>query len=207
MKRIVALGLLLLSPMLMADEDPISRLKAIQSSSELSKKAYESGKEAIVFCGYCHGVDGNSKRNRIPNLAAQNPVYLFSAFEQFGNGQRTDYVMTELAQSLTLEEKVNIAVYYSQQQVAVKEAETPEKATAGQVVYEKHCQKCHGSEGLGAENIPRLAGQPMEYVRRTLTAFRDKDPRRHSEVMRFVAERLSDEEIEGIANYLQTLNP
>lgn len=207
MKGIVLLGLMLLSSALMAEEDPIQRLKAIQSSSELSKQAYEGGKEATVFCGYCHGVDGNSKRDRIPNLAAQNPVYLFAAFEQFGNGQRTDFVMTELAQSLTLEEKVNIAVYYSKQQVVAKEAATPEKAEAGEAFYAKHCQKCHGNNGLGAENIPRLAGQPIEYVDRTLKAFRAKDPKRHSEVMRFVAERLTDDEIDAIANYLQALNP
>lgn len=207
MKRILLLGCLLFATSAMATDEAMEMLSKIQSSTELSQKAYEGGQEAIVFCGYCHGVDGNSRRAHIPNLAAQNPVYLFASFEQFGNGQRQDYVMTELAQSLPLEERVNIAYYYSQQKVKVKEAQTPDIVPQGEAFYKKHCQKCHGSEGLGAEEIPRLAGQPVEYLRRTLEAFRGKDERRRSEVMRFVAERLTDDEIDAIANYLQQFNP
>jgi len=207
MKRIVVLGLVLLSSAVMAEEDPIQKLKAIQSSSELSKKAYEGGKEATVFCGYCHGVDGNSKRDRIPNLAAQNPVYLFTSFEQFGNGERQDYVMSELAASMSLDEQVNIAVYYSKQEVVMREIASPALVEEGRIHYEKYCQSCHGVDGLGSEAIPRLAGQPVEYTRRTLEAFRAQDPKRKSPVMRLVAERLKDREIEAMANYLQALNP
>lgn len=207
MKYVLTLGLLLLSSALMAEDDPIKMLKAIQSSSELSKQAYEKGKEATVFCGYCHGVDGNSKRDRIPNLAEQNPIYLFTAFEQFGNGERQDYVMTELAQTLSIEEQVNIAVYYSKQNVVPKPVESPALVEEGRIEYEKHCQSCHGSNGLGSEAIPRVAGQPAEYSRRSLHAFRSKDPKRESPTMRLVAERLNDRQIETIANYLQALEP
>lgn len=207
MKRIMTALLLLVSPALMAQEDPVQMLKKIQGSSELVKKAYASGQEATVFCGYCHGVDGNSKRDRIPNLAGQNAIYLFTSFEQFGNGKREDYVMSELARSLTLEEQVNIAVYYSQQKVVAKGAESPALVEEGRIHYEKQCQSCHGTDGLGSEAVPRLAGQPTEYSRRSLQAFRSKDPKRESPVMRLVAERLKDREIEALANYLQVLSP
>lgn len=69
-----------------ASEDAMARFSYLMSDAVRRDQAYAAGQERALFCGYCHGEDGNSKRSHIPNLAAQNPVYLFESFEKFAEG-------------------------------------------------------------------------------------------------------------------------
>ena len=55
--------------------------------------------------------------------------------------------------------------------------------------------------------MPRLAGQPAEYVRKALTRFRDKDPSRAGSVMLTIADKFTDQEINALASFLQQLEP
>jgi cytochrome c553 len=51
----------------------------------------------------------------------------------------------------------------------------------------------------------RLAGQPDEYIRKTLTRFRENDPSRAGSVMIGVAAQLSATDVEALAAYLSQL--
>lgn len=183
------------------------RLERLLADPELKQQAYAAGEERISFCGYCHGRDGNSKRSDIPNLAEQNPVYLFNAFEKFATGERTDFVMSKLAKKLTEEERINIALYYGLQKVIKKETDNPELFAVGEKKYREQCYACHGKTGLGELDAPRLAGQPAEYIRHSLTLFRDNDPMRAGSQMIGIAAKLSEADIDALASYLQGLNP
>lgn len=115
-------SLLLLSclvPFAHASEEAMERFNYLMEDAARRQQAYEAGQERALFCGYCHGETGNSKRPHIPNLASQNPIYLFHSFEKFAKGERVDFVMSKLAKSLTLEDRVNIAVYFSQRRSSV----------------------------------------------------------------------------------------
>lgn len=184
----------------------MERFNYLMGDAERREQAYAAGQERILFCGYCHGENGNSKRPHIPNLASQNPIYLFHSFEKFANGERIDYVMSKLAKSLTLEDRVNIAVYFSQQKVEPA-AVTPNVALVqqGESLFQRTCTACHGSHAEGKETMPRLAGQPDEYIRKALNRFRTNDPSRAGSVMVGVASRLSEAEIEALAAYLTQL--
>jgi cytochrome c553 len=190
-----------------ANQQAMQKLNQLKANPAAQQLAYESGHERITFCKYCHGEDGNSKRNYIPNLAEQNPIYLFNAFEKFANGERQDFVMSKLATNLTLEDRVNIALYYGLQKVADKPAEDQRLSEKGQAKFQQFCQGCHGEQGQGKENMPRLAGQPIEYIKRTLEIFRNKDPSRATSVMFSIAENMSDEDILSVANHIQALKP
>ena len=52
------------------------RLRGILASPSATASALEGGRKISQFCANCHGLDGNSKLPEVPNLAAQNPVYL-----------------------------------------------------------------------------------------------------------------------------------
>lgn len=184
----------------------MERFNYLMGDAERREQAYAAGQERILFCGYCHGENGNSKRPHIPNLASQNPIYLFHSFEKFANGERIDYVMSKLAKSLTLEDRVNIAVYFSQQKVEPA-AVTPNVALVqqGESLFQRTCTACHGSHAEGKETMPRLAGQPDEYIRKALNRFRTNDPSRAGSVMVGVASTLSEAEIEALAAYLTQL--
>lgn len=189
-----------------ADDEAMTRFNYLMGDEERRQQAYEAGRERALFCGYCHGENGNSKRPHIPNLAAQNPIYLFHAFEQFARGERVDYVMSNLAKNLTMEDRVNIAVYFSQQKVVPSTVAADEALSRqGETLFKRTCVACHGEHGQGMEQMPRLAGQPGEYIRKALTRFRNNDPSRAGSVMIGVASQLSESDIEALASFLPQL--
>ena len=68
------------------------------------------------------------------------------------------------------------------------------------------CVGCHLPNGVGAPRYPRLAGQRQAYLVQQLTNFKTgarTNDRAH--VMRYVAARLSDEEMKAVAEYLAGL--
>ncbi|KHL70842.1 MULTISPECIES: c-type cytochrome [Pseudomonas] len=198
--------LLCVAPLVSANEAALARFQQLMNDPILRQQAYDSGFERVRFCGYCHGEDGNSKRDYIPNLAGQNPIYLFKAFDTFANGQRNDFVMSKLAKQLTVDEQVDIAVYFSQQQVKPSASSVDAQLRMqGERVFQGTCIACHGMRAEGKEDAPRLAGQPGEYVRRALTSFHDGDPRRASSVMMPIAKQLTPADIEALAAYLEKL--
>ncbi|HTN29775.1 MAG TPA: c-type cytochrome [Pseudomonas sp.] len=204
-KTLLAL-LLCFAPLASANEAALARFQQLMNDPVLRQQAYDSGLERVRFCGYCHGEDGNSKRDYIPNLAGQNPIYLFNAFDGFATGLRTDFVMTKLAKQLTIDEQVDIAVYFSQQQVkSTTSSVDPQLRSQGERIFQGTCVACHGMRAEGKQDAPRLAGQPGEYVRRALTRFHDGDPRRASSVMMPIAKQLAPADIESLAAYLEKL--
>jgi cytochrome c553 len=206
MRLLVIVLLSCLAPLAQASEEAMQRFNRLMADPALRQQAYQAGQERIRFCGHCHGENGNSKRDYIPNLAAQNPVYLFHSFEKFASGERADFVMSKLAQNLTLEDRVNVAVYFSQQKVLPSTAVSdPALSRQGEALYQRTCSVCHGSQAEGRETMPRLAGQSAVYVRTALTRFRDNDPSRAGSVMMGIASNLSQPEIQALAAYLEQL--
>ncbi|SFP75987.1 c-type cytochrome [Pseudomonas borbori] len=191
-----------------ASDAAMQRFTQLNADPALREQAFAAGQERIRFCANCHGKDGNSKRPYIPNLAEQNPVYLFTAFEKFASGERKDYVMSQLAPNLSLEDRVNVAIYFARQKLlAHTEPVDAALQQLGEVTFKTLCTGCHGVHAEGRDNTPRLAGQPAEYLRKALTRFRDKDPSRAGSVMMSIAADLSDAQIGALAAYLQQLQP
>ncbi|MGE4404880.1 c-type cytochrome [Pseudomonas sp.] len=205
--RVLVLVLLnCLVPFSHASEEAMERFNYLMADEQRRQQASLAGQERAVFCTYCHGETGNSKRTHIPNLAGQNPLYLFHTFEKFASGERIDFVMSKLAQNLTLEDRVNVAVYFSQQKVNPPEG-APDEALrkTGERIFRTTCTGCHGTHAEGMETMPRLAGQPQEYIRKALTRFRENDPSRAGSVMIGVAAHLSAADVEALASYLSQL--
>ena len=206
MRTFLCLLLSCLATFAYANEEAMKRFNYLMGDETLRQQAFEAGRERALFCGYCHGENGNSKRPHIPNLASQNPIYLFHSFEKFASGERTDFVMSKLAKSLTLEDRVNVAVYFSQQKVLASDAPVdPALSKQGAAVFQRVCTGCHGARAQGMETMPRLAGQPEEYIRTALTRFRTNDPSRAGSVMIGIASQLSETEIGALAAYLSRL--
>jgi cytochrome c553 len=70
------------------------------------------------------------------------------------------------------------------------------------------CSSCHGSKGLGNKDAvyPSLATQHKEYIAKTLKDFREgKRKNDKDKLMRNVASKLSDKEIESLATYISNL--
>lgn len=186
----------------------MDRLAALEKDPVAREQAYAAAEERILLCSKCHGKDGNSKRDYIPNLAGQNPQYLFDAFEKYVDGQRTDFVMNQAAKLLTINERVNIAYYFSQQKVVPRSEAAADKELVEQGAqrFATVCVTCHGEKAMGHDGFPRIAGQPRPYLTHALQRYRDKDPSRAGSPMLAVAELLSDDDITALTAYLSQLH-
>jgi len=64
-------------------------------------------------CGACHGNDGMSVDNNIPNLAGQHFVYLQEQMNAYKKRTRDNPIMNQMISSLSQEQIDDIAAFYA----------------------------------------------------------------------------------------------
>ena len=215
MKRIIWL-LKFLMPLILTStvnadsiDDLTVRMSQKLGDYKVLNESITRGGLRVRLCQYCHGKDGMSVKDNIPNLAAQNPVYLLTQFEHFRTGHRKNRVMNDLAKGLTIDERVNIALYYASQDAKVPDAVKVNSNSVsyrdGQKLYENVCGNCHGANGHGKETLPRVAGQKYKFLTTTLRAYKNKTGVRPDSPMTAIAATLSERDIESIATFINTM--
>lgn len=200
----------------MAEDDLIAmmiRLDSLYGDKAAMDSAANRGAEKAGLCAGCHGADGNSVKPEIPNLAGQNTSYILEQLVKFADGRRKEAVMQAMTQQLSVNEKVDVSLFFTQQKV--KSSGKPGAlANQGKALYDKACVECHGNDGKGEVGYARLAGQQPLYVETTLKRFRDLalgtavrvDSKRTSQRMEEVTKRLSDDDIKALAAFIAQLN-
>jgi cytochrome c553 len=167
-------------------------------------------------CSKCHGEYGVSISPLFPILAAQLPGYIEAELKLFRLRGRSDprgrAFMWGISRGLTDEQIKGVAQYFSKQP-AVKGAGTsnPALADKGKVMYEngapdrdiEACTVCHGHSGEGVNTQPRLAGQHPDYV--SIQMFQYRKGLRENKVMQHVTEKMTDDEIAAVVDYVSTL--
>lgn len=167
-------------------------------------------------CVACHAADGNSQTSANPILAGQIPDYLY---KQLGNFKATDgkppvrnnAIMGGMVAALSDEDMRSLAVYFSQQKIKPSLAKDEKLLAAGKTLWRMGdfakgvpaCAGCHGPTGAGLPaQYPRLSGQYAEYTATQLKTFRSHERANDSEkVMRVIAGKLSDHQIDAVAEY------
>jgi cytochrome c553 len=141
--------------------------------------AAEGGVQAkIDYCQTCHGQSGQGYRGyyTMPRLAGQQPDYLTTQLHDFASGHRGNSIMAGVARGVPTSMYGAIASHFH----ALNPP--PAGASGGDVALGRHifadglpesnvpaCAACHGAEGHGSGQIPRLAGQIPSYLVKTLT--------------------------------------
>ncbi len=176
----------------------------------------EAGKNASAVCAGCHGADGNSAMANFPKLAGQGEKYLLKQLSDIKTGKRVVVEMTGLLDAMSEQDMANLAAYYAAQTGTGGQAKK-ELVELGEVLYRvgnpatqvAACTACHGPAGKGVElaGFPALAGQHADYIAGQLKKFRSGERANDgdSRMMRGVAARLSDKEIEAVASYISGL--
>ncbi len=189
----------------------LARFETLRANKDMLRQAYNAGKQRATLCSYCHGEDGNSLKDNVPNLAGQNPLYLWIQIHNFATGKRRNYVMQALAKNFSNEDKINLAVFYSSNKVKISPTDH-QLAEAGEKLYKNRCVSCHGLNAQGTRKYARLAGQKQEYIRTTLKNFRSNSRNkavdasvRRSNIMEAMVKDLKDLEIRQLAAYLAGL--
>ncbi len=167
-------------------------------------------------CAACHANDGNSPASANPKLAGQFSEYLHRQLVNFKpqgskKAERDNAVMAGMVAPLSNDDMRNVAAYYAAQKLKPAAAKDKDLAALGQKLYRggnaaagvPACAGCHGPTGAGMPaQYPRISGQFAEYIEAQLKAFRTgaraNDP---NGMMRGVAAKLSDRDIQAVAEY------
>ncbi|WP_287600922.1 c-type cytochrome [Thiothrix sp.] len=175
----------------------------------------EAGKTKSATCAACHGADGNSVNPEWPKLAGQHPSYIAKQLANFKEDARVNPSMSPMAKPLSEQDMADLAAYFSSQAVKPGEADQT-KVALGEQMYKggnnatgvAACAACHGPTGAGnpASNFPSLSGQHATYIKNQLNAFRKGERANDAgKMMRNVAAKMTDAEIEAVAEYIAGL--
>jgi cytochrome c553 len=158
-------------------------------------------------CFACHGPNGNSPTPQFPILAGQTARYLYLQLRDFKEGRRKDPQMTPMAEPLSRDDMLALADFFSQQKQAPGgfKADADKVAAGRKKSDEVLCPMCHLGEFAGQNEIPRVAGQKYEYVKKQLEDFKAKRRTNDAGNMTSVAGTLSDADIENLAQYIANL--
>jgi len=93
----------------------------------------EAGRTKVAtVCAACHGANGVSVSDSIPNLAAQRAGYLVAQLRALKDGTRKNPVMNAIASQLSADDIANVAAYFAAQpgaQAGSKSSFLPSLAT------------------------------------------------------------------------------
>ena len=167
----------------------------------------------LPACASCHGAAGNSTIAANPKLAAQFEAYTHKQLVDFTTPARNQPVMTTYAKMLSDAEKRDIAAYLATQKPKQGAAKNKDTVELGKKIYRggiaergvAACASCHGANANGIPaQYPRLAGQHQDYTVAQLQAFKG-GARGNSPQMTTLAQRMSDQEMKAVADYISGL--
>ncbi|MDP1652808.1 MAG: c-type cytochrome [Rhodocyclaceae bacterium] len=175
------------------------------AGTSLAGDANVSGLASTCFS--CHGINGVSVGQTMPNLAGQNAEYLQRVMLEQKRDARYSSIMGRLLKTYSDEEIIQLAGYFAALPWVAATAEPELRlVNAGRQTMKRLCQNCHGPNGNKTENTPRLAGQWPDYL--ALEAMKYTDPTFHrnkpSERMAEKIGHLTVEEVKAVSHYLGT---
>lgn len=160
----------------------------------------------ISLCITCHGADGLPSDPAIPIIAGQEFYYLYVQLKDYKAGRRENAVMGGIVASLEKEEMQALAQHFSEQKWPSLQV-TADEATvnrAQQATAAGQCVQCHLGGFEGNSRVPRLAGQQVGYLEKTMLEFKNKI-RLNSPAKGSLLKDYSDEDIAAMAQYLGSL--
>ena len=167
----------------------------------------DAGRQKAIACAACHGVDGNSPAGMFPTLAGQTHRYLYLQLRDFKEGRRKDPLMSPMAVTLSKQDMLDLAAFFSSQKYAGNSFKAdPAKANTGKKIADAAlCTMCHLGGFAGQNEIPRVAGQHYDYIVKQLKDFRAKHRTNDAGNITSVSNGLSDDDIDALANYVAGL--
>lgn len=192
-------------------------LNPAHADSRAGATLAQQGGQGISACVSCHGARGEGQAaTGFPRLAGQPQAYLVKQLQAFAEGKRKNPMMEPIARALSAQQIRDLANHYASLPgwSAPSKTNAPDPATApGPRLatvghWDKNipaCFSCHGPGGAGIPpHFPAITGQPRTYTRTQLKAWqagtRSNDPQG---LMKSVADRMTDTDIEAISLYLE----
>ena len=208
--------------------DPAAAPASVADATPATWGDAKAGATKAGACAACHGLDGNSTDPQYPKLAGQHETYIWRQLKLFKSGERVNPIMQGMAAPLSEQDMRDIGAFFATQKGNAGVADDTPVATgpnAGKAYYQvgerifrggkagvPACQACHGPVGRGipGPTYPSIAGQHSGYAAAQLKFFRDGGVHgagaNANKIMATIAKDLTDEEIQGLATYLEGLH-
>ena len=196
----------------------LSILLPLYGGSALANGDIAAGKSKVATCAACHGQDGNGVEAlpQQPKLAGQHAEYAAKQLRDYQSKSRENAIMAPMIASLSEEDINDISAYYASLKGSIGSS-SPDSIEAGEKLYRagneetglSACMACHGPSGKGnpAAKYPSVSGQWAEYTKIQLMDFKSEARANDvNSVMRDVATKMSNEEIEAVSNYIEGLH-
>jgi cytochrome c553 len=211
-------------------QSPVAIAANIRADVANGETIYNQGKGDAMACAGCHGEKAlGMDVMESPRLANIGQIYLIKQLDDYAAGKRSDpgngAVMNDIAKALSEQDRLDVAAYLDTLEYATEPSDLKalkaEGKKIGSLVDGKSimtkgikplvpaCQDCHGLSGR-AQNVPAIHQQKYIYLVNQLERYRDgtraNDKKIYKDgIMRGIAKKLSDENIEDIAAYLSTV--
>ena len=168
---------------------------------------------SIRNCTWCHGT-GAQGYTVAPRLAGQRSLYIESQLHGYAvhirDNPLSKQYMWSAAANLDTEAVRNLADYFAS--LPPKSAHDGRRALVdrGEAIYLQGipeanivaCLACHGPDGQGVREIPRLGGMSYFYLKRRLEEWGQGYHSSVESPMPLVAGTLGPDEVEALASYL-----
>ena len=183
-------------------------------------RAERGGFEAkLEYCKTCHGLSAQGYRGwfPMPRLAGQQPQYLENQLRAFIERRRTNPIMANVAHVLSPSMVSALAEHFHHLDPRPIGGAPRQSLANGKRIFEEGvpeanvpaCSACHGTDGRGQNEIPRLAGQLYEYTVGQLTGWAKVRGQGSaidtSAIMAPTAHNMTRSQIEAVAAYVSTL--
>lgn len=173
----------------------------------------------LEYCKTCHGLSGQGYLGYfpMPRLAGQQPEYIEAQLRAFIERRRTNPIMFNVAHVLSPSMMTALAAHFRNLDPKPFGGAPRGSIATGQRIYEEGlpeanvpaCSACHGMEGKGQNEIPRLAGQLYAYTVGQLTGWKKVRGQGSavdtSAIMAPTAHNLTRSQVEAVAAYVSYL--
>ena len=176
--------------------------------------------QALTRCVRCHGDENSAPTSQlVPKLAGQKLAYLTMALRFYAEDRRPSGIMQPIAAALEPAELEAVARYYASlpasRPTPVEQPPPGDRIARGQTIAESGvpqrevppCLVCHGAGTVAF--FPDLAGQHAPYIKTQLQLWKRglRDRTAPGAIMRAIASRLTDQQVEDVAAYFASLDP
>jgi cytochrome c553 len=175
-------------------------------------QADQARAEKIVSgsCFLCHGENGESSSEIFPKLAGQHANYIAKQLENFKTGKRKSTAMADMSSRLSADEMLALGKYFETKKAEPEAIKDQDLAGVGRYIFNTGnrysgvpaCASCHGKDGVGTANLPRLAGQYASYVETQLKLFGQRERTNDNAVMHSIVTNMSPLEMAAVAEYI-----
>lgn len=165
----------------------------------------QTGEERVPVCLACHGAGGTAQLPGTPSLGAQPADYVLVQLYLFREKQRVVAPMNAMAEGLSDDDLRTVSDRISKLPPPTPAAGRLDAAMMeeGKALIAKHrCGSCHNADFGGHDQIPRLAGQREDYLRKALIDYKSNARSGYDATMNELTQEVPDAAIPILAAYL-----